>query len=161
MIQYQGRDIKALNPSLLRQQVAYLQQTPVVPDLSVRQVLLQPFDFRINRGRTPPADAELLAMLGRVDLDGVSLDDSGISLSGGQRQRLCLLRTLVGGPEVLLLDEPTSALDRDSKKKVEDMAIQACQGGKTIVMVTHDDFVPDAVPIYEITINTGKVMLCQ
>ena len=65
------------------------------------------------------------------------------------------------GPEVLLLDEPTSALDRDSKKKVEDMAIQACQGGKTIVMVTHDDFVPDAVPIYEITINTGKVMLCQ
>ncbi len=161
-IRFQGRDINSLKPSRLRQQVAYLQQTPVVPQgLSVRQVLLQAFTFRIHQDRTPPADPELCAMLAQVELDGISLSDSGMALSGGQRQRLCLLRTLIAGPSVLLLDEPTSSLDRDSKEKVEEMAVLACRDKKTIVMVTHDDFVPDTVPVYEITIDQGKVMVCQ
>jgi putative ABC transport system ATP-binding protein len=160
-IRYQGQAITAMAPARLRQQVAFLQQTPVVPDLSVRQILLSAFAFRINKDKTPPGDEALLAMLDWLDLGRLGLGDSGTALSGGQRQRLCLLRALIIGPEVLLLDEPTSSLDRDSKKKVEQVAVQACRDGKTIVMITHDDFVPDGVCVYEMTIDRGKVTLCQ
>ncbi|MCG8684109.1 MAG: ABC transporter ATP-binding protein [Desulfobacterales bacterium] len=161
MIRFQGKCLTELNPPELRQQVAYLQQTPVIQDLSVRQTLLSPFEFRINQEKQRPSDDHLEAMLAQVHLSNVKLDDSGAALSGGQRQRLSFLRTLVCDPNVLLLDEPTSSLDKDSKKMVEQMAIEACLVGKTVVMVTHDGFEPDNVPVFKITIKDGEVLQCQ
>jgi len=64
------------------------------------------------------------------------LHASALSLSGGQQQRLCLARSLVLEPEVLLMDEPCSALDPISSGKVEDL-ILSLREKYTIVIVTH------------------------
>ncbi len=65
------------------------------------------------------------------------LDLAAASLSGGQQQRLCLARTLMLEPEVLLLDEPCSGLDPISTAKIEE-ALQELKKEVAVVLVTNN-----------------------
>lgn len=58
------------------------------------------------------------------------------TLSGGQQQRLCIARSLVLDPEILLLDEPTSSLDSRASEVIETLLLQLKQTC-TIIMVSH------------------------
>jgi phosphate transport system ATP-binding protein len=62
---------------------------------------------------------------------------SAQALSGGQQQRLCLARSLMLQPEVLLLDEPCSGLDPISTSKIEE-ALQALKRDLTVILVTNN-----------------------
>jgi putative ABC transport system ATP-binding protein len=159
-IYYRGRALADCDPSWLRRQVAYLQQTPVVLNVTVRETLLMPFTYTVNKRLALLSDDDLAARLDEVLLGTVGLDERAATLSVGQRQRLCLVRALVAGPDVLLLDEPTASLDRQSQAVVEKMAQQLCAGGVTVVMVTHGEFAPRGVPIARIRIHDAKVDVC-
>ncbi len=65
------------------------------------------------------------------------LNKPAVKLSGGQQQRLCIARTAVLRPEVILMDEPCSALDPISTSKIEDLIIKLKED-YTIVIVTHN-----------------------
>ncbi len=65
------------------------------------------------------------------------LKKPAVTLSGGQQQRLCIARTVVLRPEVILMDEPCSALDPISTGKIEDLIIKL-KKNYTIVIVTHN-----------------------
>jgi putative ABC transport system ATP-binding protein len=76
------------------------------------------------------------------------LDDVGLKewanhlpteLSGGQKQRVAIARAMVGEPKVLLADEPTGALDSKTSKEVMDLIQKINKGGKTILLVTHEE----------------------
>jgi putative ABC transport system ATP-binding protein len=76
-----------------------------------------------------------------------------MKLSVGQKQRVCLIRTLLMGPEIMLLDEPTSALDRESASIVLERALAVNREKRlTILMVTHgnEDLVHAATSVLEI-----------
>jgi phosphate transport system ATP-binding protein len=65
------------------------------------------------------------------------LGQPATNLSGGQQQRLCLARTLVLRPEVILMDEPCSGLDPVSTAKIEE-ALQELKKVHTIILVTNN-----------------------
>ncbi len=65
------------------------------------------------------------------------LKKPAVKLSGGQQQRLCIARTVVLRPEVILMDEPCSALDPISSKKIEELILKLKEDF-TIVIVTHN-----------------------
>ncbi len=64
------------------------------------------------------------------------LKKPAVRLSGGQQQRLCIARTVVLRPEVILMDEPCSALDPISTRRIEELILNL-KNDFTIVIVTH------------------------
>jgi putative ABC transport system ATP-binding protein len=78
------------------------------------------------------------AVLERVGLDPALLDRTADDLSGGEAQRVCIARTLLTDPEVLLMDEPTSALDPEHRLVIEARARALADAGTPVVWVTHD-----------------------
>lgn len=74
-------------------------------------------------------------------LDAIELnfraDDLVSTFSRGMLQRLSIARSLLHGPEVLLLDEPATGLDVKSKHTFFEMIKEQNKGGKTVVLTTH------------------------
>lgn len=59
-------------------------------------------------------------------------------LSGGQQQRLCIARSLINNPSILLADEPTGNLDEENGNIVLEIFKNLKKEGKTIVLITHN-----------------------
>ena len=59
------------------------------------------------------------------------------SLSRGMKQRLCLARSLVHDPKVLLLDEPASGLDPRARVEMRELLRELKNMGKSIIISSH------------------------
>jgi phosphate transport system ATP-binding protein len=125
----------------LRRRISMVFAEPTPLPMSIRENLLLGLKFK-RTGPPPPAEADALiekclraAFLWDEVKDRLSL--SGLRLSGGQQQRLCLARSLMLSPEVLLLDEPCSGLDPISTAKIEE-ALQELKKEMAVVLVTNN-----------------------
>lgn len=81
-------------------------------------------------------------------LDKVGLTDKinqkVYTLSGGEQQRIALARLMIKKCDIILADEPTGSLDRENTDIVLRILKQSHLEGKTIIVVTHDDYVKQA-----------------
>ncbi len=89
--------------------------------------------YQIPRTRRKQVIGDVLELL---DLTG-KRDDFVNSLSRGMKQRLCLAKTLVHDPPVLILDEPTSGLDPRARVEVKALLKELRRMGKTILISSH------------------------
>jgi putative ABC transport system ATP-binding protein len=104
-------------------------------------------------------DDQLGAALARAALDASFLDRVADELSGGESQRMCLARTLVTEPQVLLMDEPTSALDTEATGFLEELACDLAAAAQPvpILWVTHDTAQVDRIADRRLVVEAGKV----
>jgi cell division transport system ATP-binding protein len=78
-------------------------------------------------------------------------------LSGGEQQRVVIARSLVHRPKVLLADEPTGNLDTLNTQGIMDLFVKINAFGTTVVLVTHNREVVNALRRRVITLKDGKV----
>jgi ABC-2 type transport system ATP-binding protein len=89
--------------------------------------------YEIPRGQRKKIIGEVLALL---DLTH-KRDDYVNGLSKGMKQRLCLAKTLVHNPPVLILDEPASGLDPRARLEMKALLTELKAMGKTILVSSH------------------------
>jgi ABC-2 type transport system ATP-binding protein len=89
--------------------------------------------YRIPKQKRPKIIDDVLAL---TDLT-VKKDDYVEALSRGMKQRLCLAKTLVHDPKVMLLDEPASGLDPRARIEIRELLKELQAMGKTIIVSSH------------------------
>ncbi|MDY6823860.1 MAG: ATP-binding cassette domain-containing protein [Thermodesulfobacteriota bacterium] len=119
----------------IRRSVAYIAQEPMLGAETVRDSILLPYGFRVNRAQKP-GETRIREMLTQVGLAGDMLDRRVINISGGEKQRVAIARALLLGKKVFLCDEITSALDAESR----DIVLGIFQNPAfTMLSVSHDE----------------------
>ncbi len=157
-ILFDGRPLTEFDPPVLRGSVSYIHQTPTVIDATIRRNLLLPFTFHTNLSRVKPDDGVIRQELEEFLLSGLSLDDNAQSLSGGEKQRLCLLRSMLLSPRVMLLDEPLSALDPESREAVVTVMERLnLDHGITLIIVSHIGFQPSRAQPRTLRLQKGRM----
>jgi len=95
--------------------------------------------FGLRRNGVPEAEArrrvdDALAFMGLKDF----AQAYPAQLSGGMRQRVCIARTLVLQPRLILLDEPFGALDAQTRLLMGDEVLRLWRRtGATVLLITH------------------------
>jgi putative ABC transport system ATP-binding protein len=108
----------------------------LIPTLSAEENVMLPLMLDGSNGTAGSAKVDqLLTSLGLARRAHHRPD----AMSGGEQQRVAIGRALVTNPAVILADEPTGNLDSVNSKAVcELLRDLSINGGKTIVMVTHE-----------------------
>jgi len=73
-----------------------------------------------------------------LGLGSIKTSTKVYKLSGGEQQRVALARLVLKNPELILCDEPTGSLDMGNAEMVINLLLKMNQGGKTVILVTHD-----------------------
>jgi ABC-2 type transport system ATP-binding protein len=122
-------------PMAVRQSVGYMPDNFGVYDGMKVWEFLDFFAvaYKIGKGKRKQVINDVLELL---DL-GHKRDDYVNGLSRGMKQRLCMAKTLVHDPPVLILDEPTSGLDPRARIEVKALFKELKRMGKTILISSH------------------------
>jgi len=128
-----GQDTRRMGTEAIVRRVGYVPQNPNA--LLFADTLRDELDFtRRSHGLQPGGYDELLRTLGMERHANAYPRD----LSAGERQRAALAAILVADPEIILLDEPTRGLDYHQKRALADFLMRMRDGGRTVIIATHD-----------------------
>jgi putative ABC transport system ATP-binding protein len=105
--------------------------------------------------RRTAAAVEQCAPLERVG-PAIASTSAG-KLSGGERQRVAIARAVVGEPSLVLADEPTGSLDSHTGAEIMGVFHDLHRTGSTIVLITHDATLSDALPRC-VSLRDGRVV---
>ncbi|MFR8011486.1 MAG: ABC transporter ATP-binding protein [Clostridia bacterium] len=115
-----GRDVREYDLAALRDAVGIVLQKNVLFSGTIRDNLRwgnrDASDEELWRAcQIACADEFIERMPKGLDTD---LGQGGVNVSGGQKQRLCIARTLLKNPKILIFDDSTSAVDTATEGKI-------------------------------------------
>ena len=79
-------------------------------------------------------------------------------LSGGEQQRVAIARAIVNEPKLLICDEPTGNLDETTSMEIMKVLEEINKLGTTIIMVTHDTTIVNAMKKRVIVLDSGRIL---
>ncbi|QCP53321.1 ABC transporter ATP-binding protein [Trinickia violacea] len=133
-----GQDIAEVQQATLRQQIAIVQQEPLLFHRSLAD------NIAYGRPGATQAEIERAAKLASAHEFITSLPkgydtlvgERGVKLSGGERQRVAIARAFLADAPILILDEATSSLDSESEVLIQ-QAMERLMVGRTTLVVAH------------------------
>lgn len=137
-ISVDGVDVRGLEPSELRRQVAFVAEDSFLFSATIAD--------NIAYARDDVTDEQIAAAARRAQIadfietlpDGYAtvIGERGITLSGGQRQRVAIARALVADPRILILDDATSSVDARTESQIK-QALREVMRGRTTFVIAH------------------------
>jgi ABC-type lipoprotein export system ATPase subunit len=126
----------------------------LLPTLTVLENVMMPMHYTgTYKGERRERAMELLEL---VEVPDVA-DKYPSQISGGQQQRAAIARALSNDPKLIIGDEPTGNLDTVSAGLVFGLFEELVEGGKTIIMVTHDRDLAGNIPRVE-EVRNGQLV---
>ena len=150
-----GHDVREYDIVALRDAVGMVLQKNVLFSGTVRDNLrwgnAEATDEGLLRACELACADEFLDRIGGLDGD---LGQGGAGVSGGQKQRLCIARTLLKAPRVLIFDDSTSAVDMATEAKIR-ANLASIPGVTCIIIAQRITSVMDADKIF--VLDDGQV----
>jgi len=133
-----GQDIAEASQASLRQQIAIVQQEPILFHRSLAE------NIAYGRPGVSQEEIEHAAKLASAHDFIVRLPkgystlvgERGVKLSGGERQRVAIARAFLADAPILILDEATSSLDSESEVLIQ-QAMERLMTGRTTLVIAH------------------------
>jgi ABC-type lipoprotein export system ATPase subunit len=117
----------------------------LIPNLSALENVMLPMQLKGGMSNAAMRERAHL-LLAEVGIDDRYKHKPG-KLSGGQKQRVAIARALANDPKVILADEPTGNLDSKTGKVIIQLLKQLAEGGKTVIIVTHDSSIANVADV--------------
>ncbi len=131
------QDFRLLNDRNVYENVAFAQRIVETPGREIR--------------RNVPAILATVGLAGKYKAKTTQL-------SGGEQQRVALARALINNPSILLADEPTGNLDPKNSWEIMKLLEEINESGTTIVVVTHNREIVNAMRKRVITMKKGIIV---
>jgi len=137
-ISIDGRDIRDLKLSFLRDQIGVVAQEPFLFNGTVRE--------NIVYGRLDATEPEVIAaaeaarahefVLSLPEGYSTWIGERGVKLSVGQKQRIAIARALLKDPPIIIFDEATSNIDTETEARIQE-ALTALTYHRTTFIIAH------------------------
>ena len=115
------------------------------------------FALRVTETSTRKLKKKVPAALSLVGL-AQKYKSNPKELSGGEQQRVAIARAIVNEPAILLADEPTGNLDPVNSWEIMKLLDEANKRGTTVVVVTHNLEIVNAMKKRVITMSKGNIV---
>ncbi len=156
VMKYRGKPFDQTGPRQWRSAILYVSQKPLLYRGSVRENIFRPFRLKLHKHRSPEIES-VDKLMERLALSNSILERDALTLSVGESARICLIRSLLISPSILLLDEPTASLDLESRKAVAKILKDwMIAGNRGIIGVTHDETLTNIAQGLEIHLDSSE-----
>ena len=162
----EGRQIRTLSRkercSLSGSEVSMIFQEPMTSLNPVMKVGKQVGEAlllhqKITKEEARKKTAEIFEQVGISDAES-RMDCYPHQLSGGLRQRVMIAMAMVCGPKLLIADEPTTALDVTVEAQILRLMKKLCEGGTSILLISHNLGVIAQVCDYVYVMYAGRIV---